>query len=480
MGLWRSATHFIVAGLVLGMPSTSWPQSDPAELRETVMSSMKRAATFYRQQVASHGGYVYHYTPDLSRRWGEGEATRDQIWVQPPGTPTVGLAYLSAFDATGDAFYLEAAQAAAEALVYGQLKSGGWTNCVDFDPAGARVAAYRNGNGRGKNNSSLDDGQTQTATRFLIRTDAALGFKHPAIHRAAQISLDSLLAAQFPNGGFPQVWTGPVASQPLRKASYPQYDWRTEGRIKEYWTLYTLNDDVAMYTAQTLLAAHEVYAEARFFNALKRLGDFLILAQMPAPQPAWAQQYNFEMHPAWARRFEPPAISGHESQSVIELLMTIYLATGDEKYLAPIPAALAYLSRSQLPDGQIARYYELQTNRPLYMKRAGDAYELTYEDSNLPDHYGWKTESRVRQLQTAFDSIRRGRGRPAAPPTTASLMDDVQMLVKTLDTQGRWVSYGNGERLVGQIKFGQGEPYLSSELFSRNLSKLADLLRSLD
>lgn len=30
-------------------------------------SAMKLAATFYREQVASHGGYVYHYSLDLKR-----------------------------------------------------------------------------------------------------------------------------------------------------------------------------------------------------------------------------------------------------------------------------------------------------------------------------------------------------------------------------------------------------------------------------
>jgi hypothetical protein len=75
--------------------------------------------------------------------------------VQPPGTPAVGLAYLEAYRATRDPFYLKAASDAAGALMYGQLKSGGWTNCIDFDPQGARAALYRNGKGRGKNNSSL-------------------------------------------------------------------------------------------------------------------------------------------------------------------------------------------------------------------------------------------------------------------------------------------------------------------------------------
>jgi hypothetical protein len=101
-------------------------QVDPA-LRDEAVKTLKKAASYYRDQVASHGGYVYYYSVDLKERWGEGRASRDTIFVQPPGTPTVGTAYLKACAATGDRFYLEAARDAAEALVHGQLESGGWT-----------------------------------------------------------------------------------------------------------------------------------------------------------------------------------------------------------------------------------------------------------------------------------------------------------------------------------------------------------------
>jgi len=76
---------------------------------------MRKAATFFRTKAASHGGYVYYYAPDLSWRRGEGKATNEQIWVQPPGTPTVGLAYLKAFEAT--ARLLSVKKAAAELSV---------------------------------------------------------------------------------------------------------------------------------------------------------------------------------------------------------------------------------------------------------------------------------------------------------------------------------------------------------------------------
>ena len=447
--------------------------SAQGDLRRQAIDAMKKAAQYYRGEVATHGGYVYHYSLDLSQRWGEGVASKDQIWVQPPGTPTVGMAYLKAYNATADRYYLDAATDAAMALVYGQLKSGGWTNSVDFDPSIKRTALYRSGRGRGKNNSSLDDGQTQSAIRLVIQVDNALEQKHQAIHEAAIIALDALLRAQFPNGAFPQVWTGPVESRPIVKASFPSYDWRTEGRIKNYWDMYTLNDNVTGYVADTLIEAHEIYKDEKYLTALKKLGDFLILAQLPEPQAGWAQQYNYEMKPIWARKFEPPGVSGDETQEVLETLMKIAHVTGDRKYLAPIPAAAAWLKRSRLPDGRLARYYELKTNRPLYMTRKGDQYSLTYDDRNLPGHYGWKTEARLDELGRQFNRARSGKP-PWQSPSQRQLAQQARQAIDSIDSQGRWISTFDGQPLIGQAKMPIGTKYLSSQVFSDNLTALSE------
>lgn len=476
----RSLSLAIVCWSVMGSAGVSLlaadGNADPRVVRDAA-AALRRAVDFYHGRVASHGGYVYHYSLDLRQRWGEGAATSDQIWVQPPGTPTVGLAYLEAHAATGEARYLVAARDAARALIYGQLQSGGWQNCVDFNPRGDKVHQYRNGRGGGKNYSSLDDGQTQTALLFLIRADAALQFQDQAVQEAVQYGLNALLTAQFPNGGFPQVWSGPVLPQPIRRANYPTYDWRTEGRVKNYWDMYTLNDNVPGYVARTLRAAHETYGEDRFLAALQKLGDFLRLAQMPEPQPGWAQQYNYDMQPIWARKFEPPAVTGDETQEAVETLLLIAQATGDPKYLEPIPRALEYLERSLLPDGRLARYYELQTNRPLYLERRGENYTLTYDDSNLPDHYGWKVDSRIAELRRGLERVRSGL--PLEEPAALGELErQAREVVAALDAEGRWVSTYGGERLVGQPKFTPGAKYLSSEVFSRNVSILSAYLRA--
>lgn len=460
--------------LVMSGPPCRQATAADATSEKDAAAAMRKASHYYHQNVASHGGYVYFYSLDLQQRWGEGVASKNQVWVQPPGTPTVGMAFVKAYQATGDSFYLDAATNAAEALVYGQMKSGGWTNCIDFDPRGERVALYRNGKGRGRNTSSLDDGQTQSAIRLLIQVDCELEFKNAAVHKAALFALQSLLDAQFANGAFPQVWDGePVdRRQKVMKASYPEYDWRAEGRIKNYWDMYTLNDNVTGYVTDTLLEAYQTYKDDRYLRAVTKLGDFLIMAQMPEPQPGWAQQYNYDMNPIWARKFEPPGVSGDESQEVIQTLMKIAAATGEKKYLEPIPAAVMYLQRSLLNDGQLARYYELKTNKPLYMERDGKTYSLTHDDSNLPKHYGWKTAARLDELREQYSRAKTGEAAIETPVTAAEVRD----IVSALDDEGRWVSAYDGVRLVGQAKMAVGAKYLSSERFSENLTKLSKYL----
>ncbi|WP_186775943.1 pectate lyase [Rubripirellula reticaptiva] len=445
--------------------------------RQHVLDAMHRASTYFHQQVASHGGYVYHYSLDLTMRSGEGAATKDQIWVQPPGTPTVGMAYLAAYHATGDPFYLQAALDAGNALRHGQLKSGGWTSAIDFDPRGTQVADYRNGHGRGKNYSTLDDGKSQSAIQFLAKLDEATGFANEAIHESVIFALNALLGAQFANGGFPQAWPMTTGTKPPEnlKASYPEYDWRTEHRIKEYWYLSTLNDNLARDVAETLGEAYRVYKDPRFLDSLRRLGDFLLLAQMPEPQPGYAQQYTPQMKPAWARKFEPPAITSSETQSTLFALILISELTDETKYLAPIEPALKWLQRSLLSDGRLARYYELESNRPLYMKRSGDVYSLTYQDDDLPGHYGWKVSSKLPQIRKALDRTEAGKS-IKSQTSLKSLSKQASLIADSLDESDRWVDISDGSRMVGQLKLPSGEPYLSSETFSKNITILSEFL----
>ena len=436
-----------IASLSLAPPAFS---ADPPLTQPEAAKALHKAVNFFRQQVSIKGGYLWRYSHDLSLREGEGRASATTAWVQPPGTPSVGNALLQAFQNTGDDYYLEAATETAHALVAGQLKSGGWDYRITFDASDRLKYAYRvlGEEAGSRNTSTLDDNTSQSALRFLIRIDQQLGFRDKRIHDAARYALQALLRAQYPNGAWPQRFSEyPDPDKfPVRKAAYPQSWPRTHPAV-DYRSFYTFNDNTIADTISVMLDSAVVYAEPAYREAAIRAGDFIILAQMPEPQPAWAQQYNSDGHPAWARKFEPPAVTGGESQGVMSTLMMLYRRTGEKKFLQPIPPALAYLKSSRLPDGRLARFYELKTNRPLYFTRE---YELVYHDRDLPTHYGFKVSSKLDRIGMQYKQlVARGpdkpaEGRPAAQraPLTASLQAQAATIVAALDSRGAWVEDG--------------------------------------
>jgi PelA/Pel-15E family pectate lyase len=460
------------------LPSPAVAQSD--DLPKAAAGALHKGVTFFHQKVAKHGGYVYLYSHDLAKSEGEGKTGPDTVWVQPPGTPAVGSALAEAYRRTGDAECLAAAKDAGEALIRGQYRSGGWNGSIDFAPADRVKTAYRVDDPLPKkrqfNVSTFDDDKTPAAVRCLMQLDRALDFKDARVHEAVTFALDSILKVQFPNGAWAQGFEEipDPAKHPVMKASYPD-DWPRKYPGGPYWWFYTFNDNNLSRTIETLLLADEIYREPKYRAAALKAGDFIILAQMPDPQPAWAQQYNFEMHPVWARKFEPTSISGGESQQLIDTLMDLYIESGDRKYLEPIPRALAYLKKSELPDGRLARFYELKTNKPLYFVK--DTYELTYSDDNLPTHYGFQVSSNVAKLQKRFDQVKdwsadkvKAEREKQSVDKAASLEGPVRKIIAAQDDRGAWVEDG---RLKYHGKGDDTNRVISSATFIKHIDTLS-------
>src|SRR5262245_54934830 len=114
--------------------SSDGPQARAQVARADIERALHKAAEFYWKKVSTQGGYHYYYAEDLSYGRSEHGEGPTQIEVQREATPVVGLAYLRAWEATGDRFYLDAARAAAESLILGQHCSGGWDYIIEFDP----------------------------------------------------------------------------------------------------------------------------------------------------------------------------------------------------------------------------------------------------------------------------------------------------------------------------------------------------------
>ncbi len=469
--------------------------------------ALRRAAEFFRSKVASEGGYVWRYSSDLKHRQGEGVAGPRTIWIQPPGTPTVGEAFLDAFDATGDRYYLDAAREVGGALVNGQLQSGGWYYRVEFDPARRPEFRYRvdpasskrptkkgpNDDAiggwdvwkahRNKDNLTMvDDDTTPSAARFLIRLDKALEFQDATIHEAVTYALESLLKAQHPIGAwshnydrFPPRRPDP-GHYPIRDASYPESWPRTWPNA---WNgCYSINDRITLNVIRTMLLAWETYGDDRYKASAEQGGEFLIRAQLPDPQPAWAQQYDRQMQPVWERKFEPPAITGFESQDVLKTLLLLYRKTGGKRYLAPIPRAVAYLKRSRLPDGRLARFYELKTNRPLYFTRS---YELTYDGDGVPAHYGFVFDSRLDEIEAEYQRLKEevpvASRNDDSPHRTPELTARVQAIIAGQDSRGAWTEPGFVRDQDGR-KITPEDGIIQSATFAENLRTLSTYLKA--
>jgi PelA/Pel-15E family pectate lyase len=484
---WRGAKFLSPFITMLAAVATACGAAE--NLRADAEAALRRGVDFFRTQVAVEGTYLWQYSADLSQREGEGAATATQGWVQPPGTPAVGLALLAAWRATSNTTCLDAVRATAHGLARGQLRSGGWTYSIDFSAEGRRKAAYRDAGGtKGRNFTTLDDDTTQCALRFLAQADEALGFRDAKIRECVEFALAALLAAQYPNGAWPQGFDRAPEPEkfPVRKAVVPESWPRVWPGSQNYWLRYTLNDNALATTVETLFELASLYEAkeagadfnrlaARGRVAAAKAGDFLLLAQLPEPQPAWAQQYDFDMHPAWARKFEPPAVTGGESQQVLRTLMLLARETGGRKYLAPVPSALAYLRRSRLPDGKLARFYELGSNRPLYFTKG---YTLTHDDGDMPTHYAFKVPDRTDAIARDFERLRdlpdaelRTRKTVAAPKATPELTAAVKSIIAAQDARGRWVEDGQlrgaGER---------GGKVIRCETFNRNVETLSRYL----
>ena len=257
-----------------------------------------------------------------------------------------------------------------------------------------------------------------------------------------------------------------------------------------------------------MLEAARIYKEPRYRQSAEKGGQFILLAQMPDPQPAWAQQYDAAMHPAWARVFEPPSVTGGESQGIMRILMTLYRETGDRKYLEPIPRALDYLKRSIVPRGSQeifrripnpARCWRastnLQTNKPLYItkgtriiaaglgSRAGGRLR-----NQLLAGFGHHALRRAGQRRVAVRPSKRttaawppqdpsSHSPPRAParplaleraaarprPQPAALAAEARRLIDSLDPRGAWTRMGTiGKRQPSRVRLrgqGHGAPH---------------------
>lgn len=413
---------------------------------EAVLAAMKRATRFMTDTVAYRGGYVWAYLPDFSRTWGEMEAKRTMLWVQPPGTATMGHAFLDAFHATGDDQFWRAAVSATRALVAAQHPAGGWNYIHDFAGEASLKDWYATIGANGwrleefqhyYGNATFDDAGTSEASQLVLRMhlEGRTGeFKAP-LERAIRFVLDS----QHPVGGWPQ--------------RFP----RVAGE-EGYTSHITFNDDVAGENIKFLVMVAQTTGDKRVMDPVRRAMDCFRATQQAGPQAAWGLQHDpVTLKPAAARTYEPLAFVTHTTANNIAQLMNFYELTGDPVFLARVGEALDWLDTVKLPDG-IANerrshptFIEPGTNKPLYVHRRGSnvvngQYYVTDRLDGAIVHYSPTRLVRTAQMRARLAKLQ------ATPPEEAarhSPLKASQPLPRFFTTQNIEVSDLNSNRGEG-------------------------------
>ena len=308
----------------------------------------------------------------------------------------------------------EAVRIGENVLCY-QRSSGGWPKNIEMAEPLTDDAKSKLRDERDKIDSTIDNGATTTQLRYLARVFNAS--KKPQFKDAFLHGLDFLLAAQYPNGGWPQFFPKP----------------------RGYSAHITFNDD-AMINVLALLREIErrdsVFAfvdEARHQrtqDAIPKGIDCILKCQIivDGHRLAWCAQHDeATLRPAPARAYEKVSLSGGESVGILRFLMQIE-QPGPEVIHA-IESAMAWLRQARLagmrvvekPDANLpkgydkvlvadpkagglwARFYEIGTNRPIFCGRDGVIrYSLAEIEHERRVGYAWYTEAPARLLEVEF------------------------------------------------------------------------------
>ena len=198
-----------------------------------------------------------------------------------------------------------------------------------------------------------------------------------------------MLAAQFPNGGFPQVY-------PLEGGYHDAITYNDNALINVLGLLQDIAGGEGSY------AFVPADARQRAAASVQRGIGCILACQITANghRTVWCQQHDaLTLEPASARNYEMPSQSGSESDDVMLFLMA--LPDPSPAVVAAVHAAAAWfekvtirgfayrmvpnVGRSLVADEKAgplwARYYEIGTDRPLFGDRDKSIHDKVEEIS---------------------------------------------------------------------------------------------------
>ena len=268
--------------------------------------------------------------------------------------------------------------------------------------------------------TTIDNDATWMQMRYLAKVHLQT---HEARYAAAlRKALRYLLAAQYSNGGWPQFY-------PLRHG---------------YWDHITYNDDAMVGVMRVLRDIADGDGEWALFTpderrlaeaSMKRGVDVILKTQVrvKGALTVWCAQHDeVTLAPAMARKYELVSLSGSESVGIVEFLMGI--SHPSREIVQAVQGAIHWFARSKIkgievktvpaegtPKGvdrvvilnpaaapQWARFYEIETNRPMFSGRDSvrkySLAEIEYERRN---GYRWYVDRPARLLNASYPAWRK-------------------------------------------------------------------------
>jgi len=314
--------------------SLAGPGEAEARRYEELLAKFMRSVRFWGQLQC--GGWCTKYSP-RTRLPIVGPRCREcdpeTVTLSGKGaTERVAFALMMAYEATGEPALLEMARKVGDYLIEAQFPDGHWS-ALSITIDGEVVPAHTHGIG---GYLGLEDYIQQ----YPIYTLAGLYrlTKERKYLDAAVKGTEAMLEAQNPNGSFPQY-----------------YDPRE--KCPRGYGYGVINDHASI---EPILVFHLMYlvtGDEKFLAPIRKVGDWLVSAYIKGQAiSGWAQQYDKDNKPCWARPFEPPTWAQSATMQGLMGLFDVHALTRDEKYLAPIREVLPVLGRTCI-EGKGWPYY---------------------------------------------------------------------------------------------------------------------------
>ena len=247
--------------------------------------------------------------------------------------------------------------------------------------------------------STVDNDATTSQIRFLMRTYAATG--QQKYFDCAMRGVDCLFKMQYANGGFMQCLNTPGtyhAHITLNDGAYVHIMSILKEMKNKSGDFTKISDSYAQKAAQS------------FDKAIQCLLDMQITVN--GTKTAWCQQHDENnLAPASARAYELPSICTSESAGIVQFLYTEAQETGRADLAASVNAAIEWFKKAALygikfdwnsdksdkvvtqvdGGGPIwARFYTLDTEKPMFADRDGKAYsDVSQISQERRTGYAW-------------------------------------------------------------------------------------------